>query len=211
MQSVARRTKASPRLSIGVKDAGLPFTWEEYQAADFEPGFRYELIDGSLIVAAMPKPKHTGISMWVHGELFAYHLRHPKVFNVISSACEIVISGRPGVTAPQPDLALYRGFPRDRMDEEDFNWESVFPFIVIEIVSPDSADKDFFRNVTLYELEPTIREYWIIDPRRGLNKRALHVYRRRGDKWQKPIVLNMGDVHTTKLLPGFRLRLDPIR
>jgi hypothetical protein len=37
------------------------------------------------------------------------------------------------------------------------------------------------------------------------------VYRRRGKSWQRVIELAFGDTYTTKLLPGFRLVLDPRR
>lgn len=211
MPSAARRTPAPAKLHIGPKDAGLPFTWEEYKSADYEPGFRYELIDGRLVVAAMPKPKHAGILSWIYDELFGYGRRHRHVFDFISPSSEVVVHLRAAVTAPQPDISVYRDFPHARLDDDDFDWDQVSPIIVVEVVSPDSSDKDFFRNVTLYELVASIREYWIVNPRDGINKRRVHVYRRRGEKWLKPIVLNMGETYTTKLLPGFRLRLEPIQ
>ena len=81
---------------------------------------------------------------------------------------------------------------------------------VVEIVSPDDPDKDLFRNVDLYEQVPSIREYWILDPRDGLANTTLRVYRRRGRKWQKPLDVKPGDAYSTKLLPGFCLRIDPL-
>ena len=105
---------------------------------------------------------------------------------------------------------VYHDFPEDRVDDEEFTWREVAPILVIEIVSPDSGDKDFYRNVTLYEMEPSIREYWIIDPRDGFKRRTVKVYRRRGAKWQKPITVGPGDEYTTKLLPDFCLRIEPL-
>ena len=185
-------------------------SWEEYRTADFQEGFRYELIDGRLVVAAMPNPKHMGVWSWLYRELLDYSRKRPNIINLVSSHCEVVIPGHAGVSAPQPDVAAYQNFPTERFDDDDFSWNEVFPILVAEIVSPDSPDKDYYRNVTLYEQEQRIREYWIVDPRGGINNRTMRVYRRRAGKWQRPIEIGPGGKYTTKLLPGFCLRLEPL-
>jgi len=39
---------------------------------------------------------------------------------------------------------------------------------------------------------------------------TLTVYRRRGGRWQRPIVVAFGEVYQTqRLLPGFSLTVDP--
>ena len=210
MQPAARVTRLKPsKLFIGPDDAGRRVTWEEYQTAECEEGYRYELIDGRLVVAAMPNPKHTVVSNWVYTALLEYSRAHPHVINLVSSHCDVFIPSE-DVSAPQPDMAAYHDFPLGRLDEDDLNWSEFTPVIVVEIVSPDSGDKDFYRNVSLYELKPGIREYWIVDPRDGVNKRTMRIYRRRGAKWQKPVEIPFGGEYTTKLLAGFCLRLDPL-
>jgi Uma2 family endonuclease len=81
--------------------------------------------------------------------------------------------------------------------------------IVIEVLSEDNARKDLKRNVTLYALIASIKEYWILDPRENSNRPKLIVYRRRGRGWQKPIEIAYRGTYTTKLLPGFSLVVDP--
>jgi Uma2 family endonuclease len=210
MQSAARITKRKPtKLFIGPADAGRRMTWEEYQRAEFQKGYRYELINGRLVVAAMPNPKHTVVSNWIYTALLEFQRSHPEVINLVSSHCDIFIPSD-DVSAPQPDMAAYHEFPLYRFDEKGLNWSEFTPILVVEIVSPDSGDKDFYRNVSLYELKPGIREYWIVDPRDGINNRSMRVYRRRGATWQKPVDIAAGEEYTTKLLPGFCLRLDPL-
>jgi len=215
MQTVARQTKTPPpppppRLSIGPADAGLRLTWNDFAKADWQEGFRYELIDGRLMVSPTPEVDHDDVDDWVLQLLSAYSHRRPNMVNRISNNARIFIPKRPDVTVPQPDLAVYRDFPLRRDRPKGFSWKHIYPIIVIEILSPGNHDKDVVRNVILYELAVEIREYWIFDGLEGNDQLTMTVYRRRGEKWQKPIVLNMGDVYTTKLLPGFRLRLDPI-
>ena len=82
--------------------------------------------------------------------------------------------------------------------------------LVVEVLSPDNHDKDVVRTVALYELVSSIREYWVVDALSGMDQIAMRIYRRRGAKWQKPIVVTYREEYTTKLLPGFCLRLDPL-
>jgi Uma2 family endonuclease len=56
---------------------------------------------------------------------------------------------------------------------------------------------------------PSIREYWIFDPRVDPDHPTLTVYRRRGRGWQNPIGVTPGETYTTKLLPGLELGVDP--
>src|SRR5258708_10401086 len=58
-------------------------------------------------------------------------------------------------------------------------WQNVSPLLVAEVISEDTAEKDLERNVALYLLVPSIREYWIIDPRISPDEPTLTVYRHR--------------------------------
>ena len=49
---------------------------------------------------------------------------------------------------------------------------------MIEIVSKDDPDKDYVRNVDLYQRVPTILEYWVFDNLTEDNGPTLRVYRR---------------------------------
>jgi Uma2 family endonuclease len=103
-------------------------------------------------------------------------------------------------------LAAYRDFPPD--DDVEPDWRDVNPILVVEILSPDSAAKDLDRNLDVYLQVPSIREYWIIDPRIDSRRPSMIVYRRRGQRWQRPIHVEAGGTYDTKLLPGFTLVLD---
>ncbi len=62
--------------------------------------------------------------------------------------------------------------------------------------------------MALYLRVPSIREYWILDPRTDADHPSLLVYRRRGARWQRPLAVAGGDTYTTRLLPDFSLVLD---
>ena len=119
------------------------------------------------------------------------------------------VPGHNDLTNPEPDLAAYHNFPR-RSRFRELSWRLVSPLLVAEVMSDDDPRKDLIRNVDLYRQVPSIREYWIIDPREDPDRPTMRcVYRRRGRGWQKPIDLAFGDTYTTPMLPDFALRIDP--
>ena len=201
---------ATATRTIGPAEEGLRMTWDEFSTADWEEGFRYELIDGRLVVAAAPNIDHDEYWDWLNWPLTRYTRLHPEIINRVSSNARVFIPRRPGVTVPQPDFAAYCDFPRKLALAHAMNWRKVSPILVVEIMSPDSTDKDLFRNVELYEAVPSIREYWVVDGRGDVEEMTFRVYRKRGSKWQKPIEYHYGDTYTTKLLPGFSLLIDPL-
>lgn len=210
MPSAARRTSTPAKLRLDHTDVGKRLSWEEFAKADWEEGYQYEVIDGRLTVSPLPEIDHADFNDWILQSLIRYADRHSDVINRVAPNARVVVPDRPGLTVPQPDLAAYQGFPSRRARPKGFSWRSVSPILVVEVLSPDNHDKDTARNVGLYELVPSIREYWIVDALEGDDHATLTVYRRRGDRWQKPIVVKLGEGETyaTKLLPGFRLRLD---
>jgi Uma2 family endonuclease len=77
----------------------------------------------------------------------------------------------------------------------------------VEILSEGFEEKDLVRNRRLYLQVPSIREYWIVDPRQDADQPSLTVYRCRGTCWQRPLHVGPGGAYTTGLLPGFVLAL----
>jgi Uma2 family endonuclease len=146
---------------------------------------------------------------WLARRLERYVDEHPEVINFVATPACVLVPGEDEATAPEPDLAAYRDFPL-QLPLEEIRWEDVSPILVAEIISRDTADKDFVRNVELYLAVPSIREYWIFDTRESHDTPKLTVYRKRGQRWQRPIVVPFGEIYTPeRLLPGFTLRIDP--
>jgi Uma2 family endonuclease len=196
-------------LKLSPRDHGRRVPLEEFEAAQWEEGYRYELIDGKLHVSPLPNLPHDVIVVWITEQLLAYRLAHPDVLNYVSGHARVFVPGRPGVTNPEPDLAAYRDYPLG-LPLGQRRWQNMSPILVTEVVSEEDPDKDLERNVELYGQVPSIREYWILDPRTNADAPSLRVYRRRGRSWQRPIDVDPGESYTTRLLPDFTLRLDPL-
>jgi Uma2 family endonuclease len=193
---------------LGPADHGRPLAFAEYLAGDYQEGHQYELIDGKLYVSPTPNAPQGWIERWIFRKLDRYSDEHPEIINCVHPKARVFVPGRIGVTTPEPDVAAYANFPLD-LPLEELRWEDFSPILVVEVLSLDDPDKDLVRNVELYLLVPTIREYWVIDTRESVSRPVMQVYRRRGSRWQRVILVGPGETYTTRLLPGFELLLDP--
>ena len=90
------------------------------------------------------------------------------------------------------------------------DWHDISPALVVEILSEGTADKDLERNRRLYLQVPSIREYWIVDPRATANEPMMIVYPRRGRRWAARRIVLAGETYTTPILPGFSIVLNPL-
>jgi Uma2 family endonuclease len=194
---------------LGPGDHGRPMTYEEYLAGDYQEGYDYELIDGKLYVTPLPNLPQNRLAHWLYRKLDRYSDRHSDIINYVMPAARIFIPGRPDLTTPESDLAAYRNFPVD-LPIAEVRWQDVSPLLVGEVLSADDPEKDTVRNVQLYWQVPSIKEYWIIDGLESADRPLMQVYRRGRKKWQVEEVA-AGETYTTKLLPGFKLVLDPRR
>src|SRR5262245_41646543 len=149
-------------LELTPRDHGRRVTPEEWATArPHNKLWKYEVIDGVIQVTPPPEIDHDGVADWLHLVFAKYRLENPGVINRISQHCAVRVPNRPGLTEPQPDFGLYR-MPADT---RGLRWSDVEPFLVVEIISDRTEEKDTVRNVALYVQVTGIREYWIIDPR----------------------------------------------
>jgi Uma2 family endonuclease len=197
----------STMLRIGPHDHGRGMTYEEFLAGDYEKGYRYELIRGELYVSPQPNPHHDEMSEYLDELLTIYKLKHRTIVKRLSSHCRVFVPGERKTTCPEPDFALYNDYARG---SGQTRWEEFSPFIVIEIVSDSDPDKDYIRNVDLYQRVPTILEYWLFDNLNEVGGPTLRVHRRdSGDQEWKIDDYGPDVTYTTPLLPGFSLRVSP--
>ncbi|MBY0523107.1 MAG: Uma2 family endonuclease [Gemmataceae bacterium] len=194
---------------IGPADHGRRMTFEEYSAGDYEPGHKYELIDGNLYVSPEANLPELCDEEWLLDKLKAYAREHPEILNFVTNKARVFVPGRLMVTVPEPDLAGYRHFPRNRPIRE-LRWQDVSPILIAEILTEGDPGKDLVRNVELYLRIPSVREYWILDTRENPDEPTMTVHRRHGQRWRTSEIA-FGETYTTRLLPGFELLLDPHR
>jgi Uma2 family endonuclease len=196
-------------LKFGPADHDRPVSEEDLVGAQWEEGYKYEIIDGRIYVSPTADLDQDQLNDWILERLKDYSKERPDAINWVTAKGRVIVPGVPRMTAPEPDVTAFRDFPK-HLPIRQVRWQDVSPVLVVEVVAPDGEDKDLTRNVRLYLQVPSIREYWIVDGREDPDRPTLTVYRRRGDRWQKPIEVAFGETYQTpRLLPGFSLTVDP--
>jgi Uma2 family endonuclease len=194
-------------ISLGLVDHGHPVTLEEFESAEFEEGYKYELIDGRLYVSPTPNLPEDDLVFWLFRNLYEYMRRRPKAIKHLRQKARVFVPGRAETTCPEPDISAYRIYPVD-VSIEQRKWQDVSPIMVVEVLYDSDPHKDLVRNVELYLQVPSIREYWLLDARYSADEPTLIVHRRRGQRWVRR-EFHFGETYKTKLLPGFSLVVDP--
>ena len=197
------------KIYLTAADHGRALSWEEFESADAEEGYRYEMIEGRVFVSPVPNMPHNSYEKWLERILFVYAGERPEVLQHVTGPARVFLPDQgEGITAPEPDVACYAEYAPDPY-ARDADWRDYSPILVIEVISADTADKDLVRNRRLYLQVPSIQEYWILDPREGVEGLTMLVYRRRGRRWSACVTIAAGETYTTPMLPGFSLVLNP--
>lgn len=194
-------------LKLGPSDHGRPLTLDDYESADYEPGFKYEIIDGELYVSPEANFAENVLETWLLGALLFYSRDHRDVINYVATKSRVFVHKRKKSTVPEPDIAAYHDLDLSR-PFRDIHWRDLGPLLVAEILVEGDVHKDLERNPALYHDVPSVQEYWVLDGRDDPDEPTLIQHRRYGKRW---VVREYayGATFATKLLPGFTLLLDP--
>jgi Uma2 family endonuclease len=187
-------------IRIGPADQGRMMTLDEFEEADLEEGYRYELARGVLEVSEVPDELH-GVIVWALLRPIAdYDRAHPRVIHRAGGGAEyrfrlpVMQSGR------HLDVAVtLRNTPRDW---RGFRRASM----AFEVVSKgaEARERDYVTKRVEY-LAYGLLEYWIVDPQ----EKMVTVLSRDGDAWREQV--HRDDQQALSLvLPGFALRVSDL-
>lgn len=197
------------KLKIGPADHGRPVTAEELADAEYAEGYKYEIIDGRFYVSPQPNFYEHRLERWLRLKLEGFAGAHPDVIGWVATKARVFVPGRPELTVPEPDLAVYRE-NLDELADGELDWEDFRPLVVTEVLVASEPEKDLVRNVDLYFQVPSVAEYWVLDGRENPDEPLLIARRRWGSRWVITEV-PYGETYTTRTLPGFELLIDPRR
>jgi Uma2 family endonuclease len=179
---------------FGPHSAGTLMTPREFDRAEFEEGWRYELINGRLIVSPVPLENERDPNEELGRALRNYgdSLSGRGFFNGTLPEHTIKVFD----DRRRADRVIWAGLGRQPKKGET-------PTIIVEFVSAGkrARQRDYEEKREEY-LAVGVQEYWIIDR----FQRTLTVYTKQGRTFQKRVVKEK-QVYTTDRLPGFELPL----
>jgi Uma2 family endonuclease len=158
----------------------------EYQKGD--------LIDGVIYVASPENTDAAELFRWLFS-LMGIYVRKMKLGRVFGSrvACRL-----DDENAPEPDILFVSAKHRERITRGGVKGP---PDLAIEIVSPESLERDYVKKRRQYQ-RFAIPEYWIIDE----HERKVTLLRLDRNGKYREIAPRKGVLHS-QVLQGFRL--DP--
>lgn len=134
-------------------EAAVKLTYEDY--ANIPGDERYELIDGELILVSSPNEMHQRVSkrlLWLFRDVEESGLGwvYDAPFDVILSDTDVV----------QPDLMF---ISKERADIITPANVQGAPNLVVEVLSPSTAQRDWTQKRDLYA-KYGVRELWLVAP-----------------------------------------------
>jgi Uma2 family endonuclease len=181
------------KIFLGPEMAGTLMTPAEFDAVeDYDDLYRYELINGVLVVSPLPSPQETHPNEELGHWLRTYKESHPQ-----GSALDLTLPEqfvRTRRSRRRADRLIWAGLGRMPRVKRDL------PRIAIEFVSAGKRDRhrDYVAKRKEYA-ELGIQEYWLIDR----FQRIMTVFRLKGPKR----VVKENEIYRTAILPGFELQL----
>ena len=132
------------------------YTYSDY--CQWDDGARWELIEGiPYAMSPAPTRRHQKIASNLHGQVFNF-LRG-KTCEVYHAPFDVRLNADgDDDTVVQPDISVIC----DRFKLDDQGCIGA-PDLIIEILSPSTANKDRIKKFLLYQ-KAGVKEYWIVDP-----------------------------------------------
>jgi len=169
-----------------------PMTEEEF-VAWCDEDTKAEYIDGEVVVHTPVSRRHDELT-WFLGTLLKLFVEKNELGSIHGP--ELQVRLRAGLRRV-PDLLFINKEHKDIL--QDAHVEG-FPDLAIEIVSPDSEERDWREKYWEYE-QAGVKEYWVIDP----YSKTMAMYRL-GEEGRYRRVELKEEVYRSEVVPGFWLR-----
>ncbi len=160
--------------------------------------FRYQLIEGELIMTPAPKVIHQIVKSNIEKHLRNF-VEENQLGLVLDAPCDVYFDEK---NVLQPDIFFISQKRSQIINEDMINGA---PDLIIEVLSPHSAYYDLVEKKALYERH-NVLEYWLVDPKLKwieiyiLKDQKFHLHQRAENK----------QTITSHLLKGFSLPLEQV-
>src|SRR5687767_7799874 len=174
----------------------LRFTYEDYVLLPEDR--RYEVIDGELYLTPAPTPYHQLVKRRIEQHLLE-HIQSRGLGEILDAPCDVVLSR---FDVLQPDIFFIAAGRLSIIGEK---YISDAPDLVVEVLSPSTADRDQVAKAKQYA-RFGVAEMWIVDS----DAHAVEVFRNSPESFRREAVYSATDVLRSPAAPGLELRLDRV-
>ncbi len=179
----------------------VPFTYDDYKSLPFSETEQYELLGGEILMVPSPGFRHQRIS-WELEYRLSQHVRERGLGIVADAPLDVVLGEGDDREVAQPDVLFISQERAEIIHDDEVRGA---PDLVLEILSPSTADYDRGYKRTLYA-RAGVREYWIVDP----EAETVEVLQL-GERGFATVGTFMSpDTLTSALLPGLAIPLDDV-
>ncbi len=151
-----------------------------------------DLIDGVIYMASPENTASNKLFLWL-ASIMNIYARRKKLGEVFGSRVALRLDEEHG---PEPDIAFVLS---EHLDRVQHGFVAGAADLAVEIVSPESVQRDYSHKRELYQ-EYGVSEYWIIDE----EEQAVTLLRLKRGKYRQVRPKN-GELHS-EVLAGFWLR-----
>ena len=192
--SIGAREESS---HVATAQPAVKLTYEDYCAAPADN--RYELLDGELIMVAAPNIKHESVRSLLGHHLSNFIIDH-GLGKLFYAPCDVMLSESDVV---QPDL-LFVSRKREHLLRDGQKVQGA-PDLVIEILSPSTADRDRGKKLALYGRHG-VTEYWLVDP----VVETVQIHRLQDDVLIPTRTFGRNETLRSELFPGLEIDLNEV-
>ena len=181
---------------MSIPNPAIKFTYEDYLNAPEDE--RYELLDGELVMALAPGERHQSVSIRLGWKLVQFVTEnrlgkvYPAPFDVVLSDLDVV----------QPDLIFVSNERAHIITPANIQGG---PDLVVEILSPSTAERDKTFKYALYA-EHGVGEYWMVNT----DAKTITVLLLRERGFAVESIYGEGETLESPTLGGFALTIDDV-
>ena len=133
------------------------FTYQDYLQLPEEPGYRFEILEGTLIKEPSPNVMHQRISRRLQRILEDYLWKIDSEGEVFDAPLDVTFND---ITVVQPDIFYVSGKQKTITKETRIDGP---PTLVVEILSPSTSRKDRLQKRRIYQ-NVGVQHYWLVSP-----------------------------------------------
>ncbi|HET7087891.1 MAG TPA: Uma2 family endonuclease [Anaerolineae bacterium] len=174
------------------------WTYDDYKRLP-DDGWRYEVLEGELLMTAAPSTKHQRTSLNLSSALHQ-HVTEQELGEVYTAPIDVIL---PDLASPvQPDILF---IARERLSIVKEDSIEGPPDLIVEILSPSNWLADRRTKFRVYALAG-VREYWIVDT----DTRSVEVFVLRGSSFAQVGKFGPGETVRSEVVAGFAISVDDI-